>query len=51
MEDISQSIECLCHIMTTVGSKLDIDKAKVRLILLVVYFLYWYVLEALGLVS
>lgn len=31
VEDASQSIECLCHIMTTVGSKLDTDKAKVRL--------------------
>ena len=29
MEHISQSVECLCHFMTTVGSKLDISKAKV----------------------
>lgn len=31
VEDVSQSIECLCHIMTTVGSRLDTDKAKVIL--------------------
>ena len=36
VEDVSQSIECLCHIMTTVGSRLDTDKAKVRVILKVV---------------
>lgn len=30
MEDTSQSVECLCHFMTTVGNKLDTSKAKVR---------------------
>ena len=29
MEDVSKSLECLCHIMTNVGGKLDTEKAKV----------------------
>ncbi len=29
MDDTSKSIECLCHFMTTVGGKLDTNKAKV----------------------
>ena len=56
MEDVSQSIECLCHIMTTVGSKLDTDKAKVmprvnkecevKRVLNVLYALYKMFLES-----
>lgn len=29
MGDASKSLECLCHIMTNVGEKLDTEKAKV----------------------
>ena len=29
MGDASKSLECLCHIMTNVGGKLDTEKAKV----------------------
>lgn len=29
MADMSESMECLCYLMKTVGPKLDIPKAKV----------------------
>ena len=32
MADMSESMECLCYLMKTVGPKLDIPKAKVQYI-------------------
>ena len=29
--DMCENLECLCHLLTTVGKKLDTDKAKVRM--------------------
>ena len=29
IDDLCQNLECLCHCMTTVGQKLDTEKAKV----------------------
>ena len=30
MADISEDMECLCHLMKTVGSQIDVAKARVR---------------------
>ena len=30
IDDLCQNLECLCHCLTTVGQKLDTEKAKVR---------------------